>query len=103
MPAPVRSRHDRGFWSFWAILLLVLAVSPVTAPFSSCDLGALFADPGPHPGAILQSKVLQDKSVDNVAVGIVRDVPIPAASKAPGAGTRAPAPRLGIRHFPLRI
>ena len=103
MPAPVKSRHDRGFWSFWAILLLVLAVSPVTAPFSSCDLGHLFANPGPHPGAILQSKLLQDKSVDDVTVGLVRDVLVPDASEPCGAGTRAPAPRLGVTHFPLRI
>jgi hypothetical protein len=36
----------RIFSKFFAVLLIVLAVSPVTAPFASCDLAALVTDTG---------------------------------------------------------
>ena len=52
-----RRHHAVGFW---AVLLLLLAVSPVTAPFSFCDLGDLFADRDLHGGGILQSKTAKD-------------------------------------------
>jgi hypothetical protein len=38
-PSPMRSLSK-----FFAVLLVVLAVSPFTAPFSSCDLATLFGD-----------------------------------------------------------
>lgn len=45
------------------ILLLVQAVSPVTAPFSTCDLGVLFHDSAPAGNAIVYAKPLSDDPV----------------------------------------
>ena len=103
MPVPVRSFHDRPLWSFWAVLLLVLAVSPVTAPFSSYDLGDLFSDPSPHPGAILQIKVVHDKSIDTVTRSLAGHVQRHLAPEPCVASAQAQAPAPTIRHFPLRI
>ena len=38
------------------VMLLVLVLSPFTAPFSTCDLSDLFGDTTSDGGAILQSK-----------------------------------------------
>jgi hypothetical protein len=45
------------------ILWLILAVSPLTAPFSTCDLGVLFHDAPSPAAATLQAKVQGDEPV----------------------------------------
>jgi len=97
----MRRIHDRT-GSFWAILLLVLAVSPVTAPFSSCDLEHLFSERAAHPGAILQAQNVQDKTVGGVTDGFVLDVRH-AAAPEPSICAPAQAPGCARRQFPLRI
>jgi hypothetical protein len=42
---------------FFAVLLIVLTVSPVTAPFAACDLAALASEEGHTTG---DSKVLKE-------------------------------------------
>jgi len=42
---------------FFAVLLVVLAVSPVTAPFAACDLVALVSD---HGHTDTDSKILKE-------------------------------------------
>jgi hypothetical protein len=41
-------------------VLLLLMLSPVTAPFATCDLADLLAGASSDDGAVLQSKPLQD-------------------------------------------
>ena len=101
MPAPVRTCHDGTRSGFWAILLLVLAVSPVTAPFSSCDVENLFSDRD-VTRAMLQSKLVEEKPVDRVPDCVVPE----AGSHAPlePCVTGAAAPVQGFAwQFPLRI
>ena len=58
----VNSRR-RVLLKFGAVVLLVLAVSPVTAPFSTIDLPELFgSDHSRTGGAILKSKTAPDNT-----------------------------------------
>jgi hypothetical protein len=41
----LRSCQSKGVTQFFAALLILLGVSPFTAPFSTCDLGTLQGDP----------------------------------------------------------
>jgi len=89
--------------SFSAVLLLVLVVSPVTAPFSSCDLENLLSDRDARHGALLQSTVVQDKPVDGLTGGFVLDVRHPTSPEPSIACTPAPAGGCALQQFPLRI
>lgn len=103
MPAPVGQPCHRPLARLWAVLLLVLVVSPVTAPFSSCDLENLLSDSNAHHGAILHSKVLQDKPADGLARPFVPEVRHPAALEPAKARPSAPALGCGLQPFPLRV
>lgn len=66
-PLRVRSRsggmnplHKRLFVRLSGAVLLLLMLSPVTAPFATCDLADLLAGTSSDGGAVLQSKPLQD-------------------------------------------
>jgi hypothetical protein len=50
------SRRDSGLFRLSSALLLLLALSPFTAPFSTCDLLDVFGGIATAGGAILQSK-----------------------------------------------
>jgi hypothetical protein len=102
MPAPVRTCHDGTLSGFWAILLLVLAVSPVTAPFSSCDVENLFSD-SHVTRAMLQSKVVEEKPVDGVPEGVVPHAGSHASLEPCAAGAAAPVQGFAAWQFPLRI
>lgn len=52
------------------VLLLLLVVSPVTAPFSTCDLLELFGGPA-SPGSGVHSKAMPDEPVAGAGGAIV--------------------------------
>lgn len=52
--------HKRLFVRLSGAVLLLLMLSPVTAPFATCDLADLLAGTSSDGGAVLQSKPLQD-------------------------------------------
>ena len=87
---------------FWAILLFVLAVSPVTAPFSAFDLENFLSDRDAHPNAIVQSKGVQDKSAAGLTSGFALEV-VYTIMAAPLVRASAPAHARGEPQFPLRI
>jgi hypothetical protein len=59
--------------------LLLLVVSPVTAPFLTYDLGALLDGRAPQGFAVLNSKKAQDEPVAQVAGAPVVLVPLALA------------------------
>jgi hypothetical protein len=89
-------------FSVWAVLLLVLAISPVTAPFSSCDLEDLLADRDVHCGAILQAKSLIAPAVPGLNSGSGLDLPRVAPARSAIQFTPS-AHRAHPRRIPLRI
>jgi hypothetical protein len=48
---------------FWAIVFIVLSVSPFTAPFSTCDLTRTHTTDEGAMGAVVAAKVVADDSV----------------------------------------
>jgi hypothetical protein len=98
---PVGRLENRTLASPWAILLLVLAICPVTAPFASCDLDDLLTDRD-SVNAILQSKGVHDKSVVCLTGGFVCGVHLTLAPELPLGSTTAALFR-AVRQFPLRI
>jgi len=69
--------------SAWA--LIVLAVSPVTAPFESCDLGALFTL---APGADLMMRTIPVSRPISIHDN-ANSVPLPLVQREPTAESRA--------------
>ena len=98
----MRPVPDGTFSGFWTILLLVLALSPVTAAFSSCDLEPLVSDREAR-GAILQPSAVQDKPVNGLIGLIVPDVRPQARLEPCVSGAPAPVQGCTMRRFPLRI
>ena len=45
------------------VALLLLAISPVTAPFSTCDLSQLLGNPVQAGGPVVQAKAAPDEPV----------------------------------------
>jgi hypothetical protein len=84
------------------VLLLILALSPVTAPFSTIDLAQLLGDTGPHAGAIPQSKT----TIDELATEAVPPfwVAPPPATLATSSSASSPPPLVRCaQSIPLRI
>jgi len=69
-----------------AVCLIVLGLSPFTAPFSTCDFSTLFADSTPRGSVVLVPPLLPSASlVDDVVCGIataIFAVPSPFVSIA---------------------
>lgn len=86
----------------FGILLLVLMVSPITAPFSTCDLLDLLGGSRAAGAAVLQSKSVPDDPVP----GLVGHVTVHAvqitASVPPGLQPGEPGRRATLQ-TPLRI
>ena len=83
------------------ILLLVLAVSPVTAPFSTCDLTALLGGQA-HGGAILQPKAASDDAVP--APQVSPALPVPCDESTLDPLRRGPEGRVdSARRTQLRV
>jgi len=85
-----------------SVLLLVLMVSPITAPFSTCDLFDLLGGSGSSGAAVLQAKTGSDDPVPGL--GARFSVPAPQLSDRPyiDVAEREPG-RRALRHTPLRI
>jgi hypothetical protein len=79
---------------FFAAVLLVLAISPFTAPFSPCDITGLFGDGQAHEGASSKYKLTPDTpSVDAASTWLVPDLrehgsPAPGDRGVPHASHR---------------
>ena len=97
MPA----RHDT-LLRVCRLALLVLMVSPVTAPFSTCDLIDLFGGGAAHDGAVLQSKPSPPQPVPGLAGGpVLQIVRTSGTQRATPSAGRSPA--RSARWIPLRI
>lgn len=84
------------------VLLLVLAVSPATAPFSTFDPGVFFHESAPQTGAILQAKPAHDDPVAAAGAIFLYRVRLERADRRQGAGASAPRTRI-VLDPPLRI
>ena len=101
MVALPRMCHRKAI-GFWAVLLLVLVVSPVTAPFSSCDLGDLVAGRDLHDDGILQAKTAKDDCRPAASTMVLVCLPRPHDTRAatrPGPMSPVPA----ALDIPLRL
>lgn len=91
----------RAVITFWAALLLVLAASPLTAPFSSCSIWDLLAGGDVQAEAFLQAKPLKDDAT--ASPGAVAPLPfVPFGTQtffAPSAGPSVQR----ILQIPLRL
>jgi hypothetical protein len=83
----------------FAVLLVVLAMAPFTAPFSTFDLAELSADGSDHPGPPSDHKTVQDKSTAHVTLRLE----VPSSSSlgfdAPGFILHADS----ARHSPIAL
>jgi hypothetical protein len=70
----MRLRRSSVVVRVFVVSLLTLAVSPVTAPFSTLDLHDLFGSTPTHGTPIVHSKPAPDEAVPNV--GGRADVPV---------------------------
>ncbi len=84
------------------ILLLVLAVSPLTAPFSTCDPAVLFHDPAPAGSTVLHAKPLSDDPVVGLGGSPVLQYRAASATRGLASFVRLPHSRVLI-DLPLRI
>jgi len=84
------------------IALLLLAVSPVTAPFSTCDLLDLLGGPPSTGGAVLQSKTTSDEPVSGVGGSLVVRMARASTGLTVLQSVARPRPRDAF-HVPLRI
>lgn len=98
---PVASRSSTAL-KICGILLLALAVSPVTAPFSTCDLLDLFGSPVPGGEAMLKPHAPTHEPV--ASPGVTSE---PAGFQhSPPSGSRSPRPsceRPRVTRLPLRL
>jgi hypothetical protein len=93
---------ERTVLRLCGISLLVLAVSPVTAPFSTCDLMDLLGSRVPHGTVMLEPKNAPDDPVVGVAAN-PRAQAFPAARASKVVRPAGPAQRRDTRSIPLRI
>jgi hypothetical protein len=95
------SRHRSTPARICALLLLVLAVSPLTAPFSTCDLFDLLTGRASSAGAIVQAKAADDALPRaSGPVGPPAQQPCASSVRAHAPGRAA---RLSVLDSPLRI
>ena len=83
--------------SFWAVLLLVLATSPLTAPFSSCSVLDLLADRELQNGALVQAK-----NFKNDSTATPDRTPLLLFSNIETDGALLPQPRSTQRHCTIQ-
>lgn len=85
------------------IVLLLLACSPLTAPFSTLGLGDLLADPAPHDtAAVVQIKASGEKPAAAAAAAEPPPAPV-ASSRVLLARTVPLTVRAVTVDLPLRI
>jgi hypothetical protein len=84
------------------ILLLLLAVSPVTAPFSTCDLLDLFGGCASSGGPVLHSKSTPDEPVPGGGGGSAPQVPGAVSGVRVLESVAQPRWRVAL-YIPLRI
>lgn len=100
----MRSRHHGLPFRLCGLALLLLALLPVTAPFSTFDLIDFLRDAPPaDTGSVGQAKSGGDKKLSSVP-GIVIDLFLsrPLAARAYAAATR-PAESRKLSVVPLRV
>lgn len=94
----VRQRTPR----FIVLALLILALSPITTPFASCDLIGLLSGSGASTGAVLQAKPAPDQPT--IAVDRGPDVQTLAGISRHSPDRRtSPVPKYGPPPAQLRI
>lgn len=84
------------------ILLLALAISPLTAPFSTLDPGLFFGDDTPHTGAILQAKPASSEPIASAGGTFEFRVRLAPVASRPVGGDSATRTRI-LFDPPLRI
>lgn len=84
------------------ILLLVLAISPVTAPFSTFDPGLLFHESAPQAGAILQAKPASSEPIASAGGTFEFRIRLEPAASDVVTNVHAPRRRV-LLDPPLRI
>lgn len=82
--------------------LLLLVVSPVTAPFLTFDLGDLPGDAGPTGAAVIQSKKAHDEPIPTF-VAPPTPQPVRASFRPPVLPPRQQVHTSRPAHVPLRI
>ena len=75
------------------IALLLLAVSPITAPFATCDLNQLLGQPVPSSGPAVQAKTAPDEPVSDLGADLDLQFHRDYSSSRVAAGLRAPLTR----------
>ena len=88
----------RAVTSFWAVLLLVFAASPLTAPFSSCSPSDFLNERELHSAALLQAKNVKDDSTAPMG-----GAPILLFSNLEADASVVRTPLAAQRHCPLQI
>ena len=96
------SRRRGTIPRFGVILLLLLVVSPVTAPFSTCDLLDLLGGPASAAGAVFQSKPTGDQPAPGTGGSLVLHVS-PIATSLTIVRSLARSRSRTAFHLPLRI
>ena len=92
----------RAVITFWVTLLLVLAASPLTAPFSSCSIWDFLVAGDVPAGAVLQAKPV--KADQTASPGAVPPLPfVQVGIEAFSAPSASPAVQQRILHIPLRL
>jgi len=104
----VRFAHQTVSARAVARLLLLLAVSPVTAPFTTCDLfdfmHPLSADAGHHPGRQMAEATLKAPRSSIVVREVAPAFAEPDSARRIGAmHTRPASPERGDLHAILRL
>jgi hypothetical protein len=85
-----------------ALALLLLAGSPLTAPFSTCDVGDLFGSHGSVTGTAVQAKIGSDNPLPCVSAPFRLRAPRRVAISRVVLRVDRPAGR-ATPHFPLRL
>jgi hypothetical protein len=77
----------------WALVLCLLAASPLTAPFSTLNINDLFDGDGqPRPAAALQLKTAKDQTVSDFGSTPIAAAFLLAVDRPAGASTPPIAP-----------
>jgi hypothetical protein len=93
---------NRTLHRLTAALLLALVISPVTAPFSTCDLLDFFGGSAAPRGAILQCKLTPDEPPAQAIAG-ARPPVVAARSDCPVRTVPRDLPGRPLLDTPLRI
>lgn len=98
----MKARGRRTATRVIGTVLLLLAVSPVTAPFLTYDIRDLLGDSSPQGAALVQPKTTHDEptaAVGHVAVPVDLPVVFTTISVSPAPHGRVNRPA----HVPLRV